>query len=124
MDLLAIDLDFEVSESKLERNKRLKQKVSIETDGWTPRVQCFGHLSKNGVVLGEEAYILEQSKFAAEEQYYLGNYSLAKKFAFQALDVPTDSSSIEYHRLSSGEINEIEDIIRRCEMKLENKQSN
>lgn len=42
MDLLAIDLDFDVSESKLERNKRLKQKVSIETDGWTPRVQCFG----------------------------------------------------------------------------------
>ncbi|EPX73477.1 uncharacterized protein SOCG_02701 [Schizosaccharomyces octosporus yFS286] len=119
MDLFAIDLDFEPSEAKTEREKRLEAKVTFDAKDYTPRIQDFGHLSKDGVVLGDPVYIQEQSKFAAEEQYYLCNYQLAKTFALQAMQKPTDTS-LEYHRLTGGEVHELEDIVRRCDIKLHN----
>ncbi|EPY51116.1 hypothetical protein SPOG_02295 [Schizosaccharomyces cryophilus OY26] len=116
MDLFAIDLDFEPSEVKTKREKRLEAKVTFDPKDWTPRIQDFGHLSKDGVVLGDPEYILEQCKFAAEEQYYLRNYQLAKTFALQAMQEPANKS-IEYHRLTTGEVHELKDIVRRCEEK-------
>ncbi|EEB05310.1 hypothetical protein SJAG_00316 [Schizosaccharomyces japonicus yFS275] len=126
-ELFQIDLEFEPDESKQKREARLQNLVS-QNLSWEPRIQDFGHLTKNNqVVATDEKYLTEQAKFAAEEQYYLRNYEKAIEFAKLAIqlcssrdkDNSEKCSSIQYHRLSHGEMQELDDLIVRSKRKIE-----